>query len=102
MNKVLAEINAMALINCLDTIQRLYGDTDDAIKKRYGGEREGLDIAMDYLGLSRQAYNICGQGPLPDGLLISQPDTNGNRHDKKFVFFEEYTSLATSTEGGNE
>ena len=86
MNKALAELNALCLINAQDVITRLYADSDEDISIRYGTEEAGLDVAMKYIELAERANRIFFLGNLPVSIGISQPDKDGNRIYKKYEF----------------
>ena len=86
MNKALAELNALCLINAQDVITRLYADSDEDIAIRYGTEEAGLDVAMKYIELAERANRIFFLGNLPVSIKISQPDKNGNMVFKKYEF----------------
>ena len=86
MNKALAELNALCLINAQDVITRLYSDSDEDIESRYGTEEDGLNVAMKYIELAERANRIFFLGNLPTSIKISQPDKNGNRVFKKYEF----------------
>lgn len=86
MNKALAELNALCLINAQDVIGRLYSDTDKDIEERYGTEAEGIDVALKYIELAERATRIFFTGSLPSNIRISQPDKDGNRIYKTYEF----------------
>ena len=86
MNKALAELNALCLINAQDVIARLYPDSDKDIEKRYGTEEDGLNVAMKYIELAERANRIFFLGNLPTSIKISQPDKDGNRVFKVYEF----------------
>lgn len=86
MNKALAELNALCLINAQDIITRLYSDSDKGIEKRYGTEEDGLNVAMKYIELAEKANRIFFSGNLPASIKISQPDKYGKRVFKKYEF----------------
>lgn len=86
MNKALAELNALCLINAQDIIARLYSDSDSDIEKRYGTEEDGLNVAMKYIELAERANRIFFMGLLPTTMKISQPDKEGNRIYKIYEF----------------
>ena len=87
MNKALAELNALCLINAQDVIGRLYSDSDKDIEKRYGTEEDGLNVALKYIELAERANGIFLFGVnLPATMKISQPDKDGNRVYKTYEF----------------
>ena len=86
MNKELAKLNALCLINVQDIITRLYSDSDKDIEKRYGTEEDGLNVAMKYIELAERANRIFFLGNLPTSIKISQPDKDGNRVFKVYEF----------------
>lgn len=86
MNKALAELNALCLINAQDVITRLYSDSDKDIESRYGTEEDGLNVAMKYIELAERANRIFFLGNLPTSIKISQPDKDGNRVFKVYKF----------------
>lgn len=86
MNKALAELNALCLINAQDVIARLYEDSDEDISIRYGTEEDGLNVAMKYIELAERANRIFFLGNLPASIEISQPDKYGERVFKKYEF----------------
>ena len=88
MNKALAELNALCLINAQDVITRLYADSDEDISIRYGTEESGLDVAMKYIELAERANRIFFLGNLPVSIEISQPDKYGEKVFKKYEFSE--------------
>ena len=88
MNKALAELNALCLINAQDIITRLYSDSDKDIERRYGTEEDGLNVAMKYIELAEIANRIFFLGNLPVSIEISQQDKDGNRIYKKYEFSE--------------
>ena len=86
MNKALAELNALCLINAQDVITRLYSDSDKNIEKRYGTEEDGLNVAMKYIELAERANRIFFLGNLPSSIKISQSDKDGNKVFKVYEF----------------
>lgn len=88
MNKALAELNALCLINAQDIITRLYSDSDKDIEKRYGTEEDGLNVAMKYIELAERANEIFFLGNLPASIKISQQDKCGEKVFKKYEFSE--------------
>lgn len=88
MNKSLAELNGICLINALDVISRLYADSDKEIDDRYGTEKDGLEVALKYIELAERANRVFLIAPLPTSIKISQPDKNGNRIEKNYTFLE--------------
>lgn len=98
MNKTLAKLNALCLINAQDVITRLYAESDKEIEKRFGSEENGLNIAMRYVELAEKANRIFLLGQLPVTMSISQPDNDGNRIVKKY----EFTDAGNKTESIKE
>lgn len=86
MNKALAELNALCIINAQDVITRLYADSDEDISIRYGTEESGLDVAMKYIELAERANRVFVLAQLPVTMKISQPDKDGNRIYKTYEF----------------
>ena len=86
MNKALAELNALCLINAQDVIGRLYSDSDKDIESRYRTEEDGLNVAMKYIELAERANRIFFLGNLPTSIKISQPDKDGSRIYKTYEF----------------
>ena len=88
MNKALAELNALCIANAQDVIGRLYSDTDKDIENRYETEENGVNVALKYIELAERANRMCIIGEFPTTMKISQPDKDGNRIFKEYVFSE--------------